>query len=122
MQTEIEESDVTEEQIDAMYYRYGQLLLPSPLEPIFYKHYIIDDAKDLKPGVTFDSVITIEENNSIVSEGTTGLHTWEVSILFSLTHLELALLYYIIVVTYLANICFVLGWCSIRSLVFQKPR
>lgn len=74
-----------------LYWRYAKLMLPPPLDSVFYKHYILDDSKDLKPGLTIDSVITIQESTNIVSEGTTGLCTWEVINILSSRRLEQAL-------------------------------
>lgn len=96
----IDENEVSSTHIEYLYWRYAKLMLPPPLESIFYKHYILDDSKDLKPGLTVDSVITIQENSSIVSEGTTGLVTWEVINILSSRRLEQALdVYHIIMLT-----------------------
>ncbi|VVC26541.1 Lysine methyltransferase,S-adenosyl-L-methionine-dependent methyltransferase [Cinara cedri] len=79
-QVEIEEHQVCDHDIAYMYCRYARFMLPQPAGPIFYKHYILDDDIDLKPGLTIDSVITIQETATFVSDGTTGLCTWEAGV------------------------------------------
>lgn len=54
---------------DALYSAYGRLMAQPNQEQFFYKHYIT--ANSNKP-------ITLKESASLISEGTTGLRTWQV--------------------------------------------
>jgi hypothetical protein len=61
---------------DELYLKYVELIQKESNKGPFYKHYIIDNniiSKELT-----ESVITIQESTSIVSQGTTGLCTWQV--------------------------------------------
>lgn len=60
---------------DELYLKYIKLIQMESNEGPFYKHYMLhDDTEDQ----LFGSVITIQESTSIVSQGTTGLCTWQV--------------------------------------------
>lgn len=53
---------------DDIYTAYGRLMALPNQEEYFYKHYIINDSKR----------ISLKESVSLISEGTTGLRTWQV--------------------------------------------
>jgi len=77
---------------DELYLKYVELIQNESNEGPFYKHYILDNniSKELT-----ESIITIQESTSIVSQGTTGLCTWQVifyTLFYNLTNL---LLYYL---------------------------
>lgn len=57
---------------DELYLEYIELIQKESNEGPFYKHYVLNDNE------TIDSFITIQESTSIVSQGTTGLCTWQV--------------------------------------------
>lgn len=59
---------------DELYLKYVELIQKQSNEGPFYKHYILDNINNK----LIDSVITIQESTSIVSQGTTGLCTWQV--------------------------------------------
>lgn len=60
---------------DELYLKYVELIQKRSNEGPFYKHYIL---KKNVCNELIDSIITIEESTSIVSQGTTGLCTWQV--------------------------------------------
>lgn len=53
---------------DDLYAAYGRLMAQPNQEQFFYKHYLLDT----------DKQITLKESASLISEGTTGLRTWQV--------------------------------------------
>lgn len=61
---------------DELYLKYVELIQKESNEGPFYKHYILDNNNVSNEVV--ESLITIEESTSIVSQGTTGLCTWQV--------------------------------------------
>lgn len=60
---------------DELYLKYVELIQKEPNEGPFYKHYILGDSVNDQ---FIQSIITIQESTSIVSQGTTGLCTWQV--------------------------------------------
>lgn len=62
---------------DDLYLKYVELIQKEYKDEPFYKHYIFGD--NVKNELS-ESIITIKENASIVSQGTTGLCTWQVVI------------------------------------------
>ncbi|XP_022164897.1 protein-lysine N-methyltransferase EEF2KMT isoform X2 [Myzus persicae] len=69
-----------DELCDELYLKYVQLIQNESNEGPFYKHYILDN--NISNKLT-ESVITIQESTSIVSQGTTGLCTWQAGIALS---------------------------------------
>lgn len=63
---------------DELYLKYVELIQRESRDEPFYKHYVFDDSVNNKLS---ESVITIQESTSIVSQGTTGLCTWQVVLL-----------------------------------------
>lgn len=61
---------------DELYLKYVELIQKESNEGPFYKHYVLDN-NTISDNLT-DSIITIQESTSIVSQGTTGLCTWQV--------------------------------------------
>lgn len=59
---------------DELYLKYIEVISKVSSEGPFYKHYILGNVNS----ELFQSVITIQESTSIVSQGTTGLCTWQV--------------------------------------------
>lgn len=53
---------------DDLYAAYGRLMAQPNQEQFFYKHYVLDN----------DKQVTLKESASLISEGTTGLRTWQV--------------------------------------------
>uniref|UniRef100_A0A2H8TTJ6 Protein FAM86A n=1 Tax=Melanaphis sacchari TaxID=742174 RepID=A0A2H8TTJ6_9HEMI len=66
---------------DELYLKYVELIQKKSNEGPFYKHYILDN--NIISNELTDSVITIQESTSIVSQGTTGLCTWQAGIALS---------------------------------------
>lgn len=60
---------------DELYLKYVKLIQRGPNEGPFYKHYALKNDICNEP---IESIITIQESTSIVSQGTTGLCTWQV--------------------------------------------
>lgn len=60
---------------EELYLKYVELIEKESNEGPFYKHYILD--KNISNKLK-EAVITIQESTSIVSQGTTGLCTWQV--------------------------------------------
>ncbi|KAL1490752.1 hypothetical protein ABEB36_013398 [Hypothenemus hampei] len=58
---------------DDLYSAYGRLVASPELSSKCYKHYIINN----------QAAISLEENINLISEGTTGLRTWQASIALS---------------------------------------
>lgn len=54
---------------DDLYATYGRLMAQPNQEKYFYKHYVLGD---------LDYQITLRESANLISEGTTGLRTWQV--------------------------------------------
>ncbi|KAL4143675.1 hypothetical protein QTP88_005981 [Uroleucon formosanum] len=65
---------------DDLYLKYVELIQNESNEGPFYKHYVLDN--NISTELT-ESVITIQESTSIVSQGTTGLCTWQAGIALS---------------------------------------
>jgi len=61
---------------DELYLKYVEFIQKESNEGPFYKHYVLDN--DIISNELVESVITIQESISIVSQGTTGLCTWQV--------------------------------------------
>lgn len=60
---------------DELYLKYVELIQKETYQGPFYKHYILGN----NVGNEFvESIISIQESTSIVSQGTTGLCTWQV--------------------------------------------
>ncbi|XP_077299942.1 protein-lysine N-methyltransferase EEF2KMT [Arctopsyche grandis] len=70
---------LTEAQIeihDDIYDTHCQVLLKDKLKNSYhYKHYKVSDDDS--------SIISLKENSNLISDGTTGLHTWEASVILS---------------------------------------
>jgi len=60
---------------DELYLKYTELIQRKSNDGPFYKHYILEKNSSNE---FIESVITIQESTSIVSQGTTGLCTWQV--------------------------------------------
>jgi len=60
---------------DELYLKYVELIQKESKNEPFYKHYVFDVSVNNELP---ESVITIQESTSIVSQGTTGLCTWQV--------------------------------------------
>lgn len=66
---------LSDELYDGIYSKYMELIHEKSNEGPYYKHYILNkNAGD----ELVESIITIQESTSIVSQGTTGLCTWQV--------------------------------------------
>lgn len=61
---------------DDLYAAYGRLMAQPNQQQFFYKHYVMNDSE-----------ITLKESASLVSEGTTGLRTWQVKIGYNSSYL-----------------------------------
>lgn len=59
---------------DELYLKYVEVISKESFEGPFYKHYVLGNFNS----ELFQSAITIQESTSIVSQGTTGLCTWQV--------------------------------------------
>jgi len=70
---------------DELYLKYTELIQRKSNDGPFYKHYILEKNSSNE---FIESVITIQESTSIVSQGTTGLCTWQAGIALGCWYLK----------------------------------